>query len=136
MNTTEYLRSDNAKTMFEDKETYVLMSFREADTHAFRVKVDCQHLDWQVSSVAQICNALGQVFSAVEHLILGSFSNVKTLRVEDGLVEKPSDCLRLEDGELPLELLFDLQELKYLGGRATGETFTSFIDAHQNAGRL
>jgi hypothetical protein len=66
------------------------------------------------------------VFSAVEHLtlehevhsqpseehndvdriewrnLLRSFSNVKTLRVEDVLVEELSRCLRLEDGELPL----------------------------------
>jgi hypothetical protein len=36
----------------------------------FRVWVDCWHLEWQVSSAAQISNALSQVFSAVEHLTL------------------------------------------------------------------
>jgi hypothetical protein len=92
--------------------------------------------------VAQISNALNHVFSAVEHHTLGhevhsqpseehndvdraewrnilrSFSNVKTLRVEDGLVEELSRCLRLEDGELPLELLPELQELTYFDERA------------------
>jgi hypothetical protein len=41
----------------------------------------------------------------------------------------------LEDGELPLELLPELQELRYFGSRDTGDAFTSFIDARQNAGR-
>ena len=38
-----------------------------AEMHA----VFCWHLDWQVSSVAQISNSLGQMFSAVEYLTLG-----------------------------------------------------------------
>jgi hypothetical protein len=67
--------------------------------------------------------------------LLRSFSNVKILRVEDGLVEELSHCLRLEDGEIPLELLPELQELTYLGSRDTGDAFTSFIDARRNAGR-
>jgi hypothetical protein len=159
MNTTENLRFDNAVIMFKDKYIDVLMFLREADTYAFGVTVDCWHLDWQVSSVAQISNAFSRVFSAVEHLtleheahsqsseehndvdriewrnLLRSFSNVKILRVEDGLVEKLSHCLRLEDEELPLELLPELQELTYFGSRYTGDTFSSFIDARQNAGR-
>ena len=109
--------------------------------------------------MAQISNALSQVFSAVEDLTLEHdihslsseehndvdgmewrnlfrpFSNVKTLRVENGLVEELSDCQRLEDKELPLELLPELQELAYIGIRDTGDAFTPFIDAHQNAGR-
>ncbi|KAI0262378.1 hypothetical protein BGY98DRAFT_1192597 [Russula aff. rugulosa BPL654] len=67
--------------------------------------------------------------------LLRPFSNVKTLRVEDGLVEQLSHCLRLEDGELPLELLPELQELTYSGSGDTDNAFTSFIDARQNAGR-
>ncbi|KAF8493696.1 hypothetical protein F5888DRAFT_1908565 [Russula emetica] len=136
----------------------------EADSYTgryydFFVTIGCWHLDWQVSSVVQISNVLSQAFSAVEHLtfehevhsqsseehndvdriewreLLRSFSNVKTLRVEDGLVEELSRCLRLEDGELPLELLPELQELTYFGSGDTGDAFTSFIDARQNAGR-
>jgi hypothetical protein len=60
---------------------------------------------------------------------------VKTLRIPHGLVEELSRCLRLEDGELPLELLPGLQELTYSGSRDTGDSFTSFIDARRNAGR-
>jgi hypothetical protein len=67
--------------------------------------------------------------------LLRSFSNVKTLRVDDGLVKELSRTLRLDDGEHPLELLPELQELTYPGSGDTGDTFTSFIDARQNAGR-
>ena len=159
MNTTENLRFDNAVIMFKDKQIEVLTFFREAVTYAFGVTVDCCHPDWQVSSVAQISNALSQVFSTVENLtlehevhgqsseghddvdriewrkLLSSFGNVKMLRIEDGLVEDLCRCLQLEDGELPLELLPELQELTYFGSRDTGDSFTSFIDARQNAGR-
>jgi hypothetical protein len=159
MNTTENLRFDNAVIMFKDKEIDARISFREADTYGFGVAVECWHLDWQVPAVAQISNGLTQVLSAVEHLtlehelhsqsseeqndvdrmelrnLLRSFNNVKNLRVEDGLVEKLSDCLELEDGEDPLELLPELQVLRYSGIRNTGDAFTSFVDSRQKAGR-
>jgi hypothetical protein len=162
MNTTESLRFDNAVIMVKDKEINVGMFLHKADAYAFSVSMDCWQLDWQVSSVAQICHALSQVFSVVEHLtlrhevhsqsseehndvdriewrnLLRSFSNVKTLNIEEGLVEELSHCLRLEDGELPLDLLPELQELIYFGSRDTGDSdpFTSFIEVRENVGRL
>ncbi|KAI0271762.1 hypothetical protein BGY98DRAFT_1100250 [Russula aff. rugulosa BPL654] len=123
--------------------------------------VDRWNLDWHISSMAQIVDALGQVFSGVEHLILDHvkdgrsseevfdfevdrtewhkllrpFSNVKNLRVNHGLVEEFSRYLGLDDGELPPELLPELQELTYSGSSNPGDAFTPFIDARQNAGR-
>ena len=122
--------------------------------------VDFLHFKGHISSMAQIVDALGQVLSAIEHLILDHkedgrfseedfevevdrsdwhkllrpFSNVKYLRVDDGLVEEFSRYLRLDNGELPPELLPELQELTYSGGSNAGDAFTSFIDARQNAG--
>ncbi len=61
--------------------------------------------------------------------LLRSLSNVKTLTVEDGLVKKLACCLRLDDGELPLDLLPELQELTYSGTGDVGDAFTSFTDA-------
>ena len=162
MDTTENVRFDSATIVFGDKIVCMWMYIRETDLYAFGVTVDCWHLDWQVSSLAQICDALGHVLSVVEHLtlrhevhgqsseehnevdrsewrkLLRSLGNVKTLRVEDGLVEELSHSLRLEDEELSLELLPELQELTYSeSGTAVdaGNAFTSFIDARQNAGR-
>jgi hypothetical protein len=161
MGRTENLRFDRAEFHFSCERVYVKVNPHETNMPlaAFSINVDCWHLDWQVSSVAQIFNAFSQTFSAAEHLtlahqvhsrsseehnevertewlkLLRSFSNVKTLRVEDGLVTELSRCLRLEAGEHPLELLPELQELTYSGRVNADDVFASFIDARQNAGR-
>ena len=85
---------------------------RGPERYGFSIHIGSSALDWQVSSIAQISNALGQAFYTVEHLIfahdvlhdesseersnvdhtdwqklLRSFSDVKTLRSDDGLIE-------------------------------------------------
>jgi hypothetical protein len=60
---------------------------------------------------------------------------VKTLRIPDGLVRELSCCLQLDDGELPLELLLELQELTFPGSGAVDNAFTQFIDSRKNPGR-
>jgi hypothetical protein len=160
VDTTGNLRFKSAKFEFsEDNVDVKLYPHLEAKMCAFSFAVNCCHLDWQVSSAAQVFNALSPVFSAVEHLtfkhiehfrsseehnevdptewrkLLGSFRNVKTLHIATGLVQELSHCLQLDDGELPLGLLPDLQELTYSGSGDTGNTFTSFINARQDAGR-
>ena len=158
MNTTENLRFDSAKFWFSDDRVYMeVYPPGEAKMKVtFMLDVICQHLDWQVSAVAQISDSLGQAFSAVEYLalgheehsrsseehnevdrtewrkLLGSFRNVKTLWIDNGLVEQLTRCLELEDGELPLELLPELHELTYSG---TGGAFNSFVETRQNADR-
>jgi hypothetical protein len=160
MGRTENLRFDRAEFNFYSEQVYVGVKPPETNMpmDGFSIFVDCWHLDWQVASVAQIFNALSQLFSAVEHLtlahdvhsrsseehnevertewrkLLTSFSNVKTLHIDDGLVRELSRYLRLEDGEHPLELLPELQQLTY-SGSGKANAFTSFIDARQNAGR-
>jgi hypothetical protein len=161
MNTTENLRFDSVKFMLFSTVIYVeVYPPAQTEMYSLYISVGCQHLDWQVSSLAQICNSLRQMFSAVEHLtlerkvgwppeehsevdriewrnLLTSFSNVKmlTFRVQDRLVKELSRSLQLDDGELPLELLPRLQELRYSGSSHTGDSFASFVDARQNAGR-
>jgi hypothetical protein len=159
MRTTENLTFDRAKFEFSRDDVHVEVYPREETEYTLSAYVLCWHLDWQVSSVAQIFNSLGQIFSTVEHLtlehevhtrsseehnevdrtewrkLLGSFSNVKTLRVDNGLIKELSRSLRLDDGDDPLELLPELQELTYSGSGNAGDAFASFIDARQNAGR-
>ena len=163
MNTSENLRFDSVRVGFCREETYVDFYLREeAKTRPLCISVSCRHLDWQVSSMAQIFNSFSQIFSTVEHLalntlnhevhslsaeehnevdrtewrkLLGSISNAKTLHIDDRLVKELSRSLRLDDGEHPLELLPELQELSYSGSGDTGDAFTSFVDARQNAGR-
>jgi hypothetical protein len=158
MNTAENLTFDRASFNFYDKLVSVgVYPPGETKLYALSIVVKCQHLDWQVSSMAQIFNSLSQTFSAVENLalqhdlhrqsseehdevdrtewrkFLRSFRNVKTLRIRNGLVKDLSLCLGLEDGELPLELLPELQELTYYGSGDTRDAFASFIDARRNA---
>ena len=160
LGTAENLRFKTVEFWFSDKKVDVrVYPHEEADTYALIIIVDCCHLDWQVSSTAQIFNALSPVLSAVERLtfehevhsqsskehnevdttewrkLLSSFRNVKTLRIDEGLVEELSRCLELDDGGLPLELLSELQELTYFGRGDTGDAFTSFVEARQVVGR-
>ena len=158
---TENFKFDRAEFNFYSERVYVEVNPPETNmpVATFSIIIDSSHLDWQVSSVAQIFNSLSQIFTAVEHLtlmhttyslsseehnevdrsewrkLLRSFGNVKTLHVDDGLVGELSRCLQLDDGELPLELLPDLQELTYSGNDDAGGAFTPFIYTRQNAGR-
>ena len=60
---------------------------------------------------------------------------MKTLNVHDHLAKEASRCLELDNGEHPLELLPELQQLTYSGSSDTSDVFTSFIDTRQNVGR-
>ena len=156
MNTTKNLSFDSAKFEFSERQVYMeVYPCGETETYVLSITVDCQHLDWQVSSMAQISNSLSPMFSAVENLALkhrvhsrsseehnevdhtewykffSSFSSVRTLCVDDGLVEELSRCLRLHNEEF----LPELKELTYFRSRDNGDPFSSFIDACQNAGR-
>jgi hypothetical protein len=160
VDTTENLRFKTAKFKFSVMNVYMeLYPHEEAKMYALSFNVRCWHLDWQVSYVAQIFNALSPVLSAVEHLtlehrehrrsseehnevdctewrkLLNLFRNMKTLRIARGLVKELARCLELDDGELPLEVLPELQELTYSGSGDTSDAFTTFIDARQTAGR-
>jgi hypothetical protein len=160
MNTTENLRFDSASFRFSDERVSAVVHPQGVtERYALGIVVHSWHLDWQVSSMAQISNSLRQIFSAVERItlehdihvqsseehnevdrtewrkFLGPFSNVKTLRIADGLIKDISRCLELEDGDLPLELLPELEELAYSGIGDTGDAFTSFIKVRRDAGR-
>jgi hypothetical protein len=118
VNTIESFRFDSAKFEFFRTQVHIeVYPHEEAKTHAFSVITDCRHLDGQVSFVAQVFNVFGQVFFEVEHVtlehkvhglpseelkevdciewceLLKSFSNVKTPRLNDGLVVDLSRCL-------------------------------------------
>jgi hypothetical protein len=159
INTTENLRFDSSEIKFSEDEVHIRVYREEDETYALSISIFCWHLDWQVSFVAQIFNSRSQISPAVEHLtleheehsrsseehnqvdraewhkLLMSFNKVKTLRVEDGLVKELSRSLRPDDGELPPELLPELQELTYSRSDDTGDAFTPFIDTRQGAGR-
>jgi hypothetical protein len=158
MNTAKNLSFESAKFEFSNNRVSVGMNLREEEVHALSMAVYCLELSSQVTSLAQIFDSLSQKMFTVEHLtfehelhdedhdevevdrtewhtLLRSFGNVKTLCVDDGLVDELSRCLRLNDGEHPLDLLPELRELSYTGTDDVGGTFTSLLDARKNAGR-
>ena len=162
INTTESLRFDSALLNFTDEGVTVafpLCDSEESEIYAVGILVQYWRLDWQVSSMAQISNSLSSVFSAVEHLtlqhnidnsfseeydevdrrtewrkLLSSFKNVKTLRIDTGINKELSRCLELNGGELPLEMLPELQELTYSGSDNAADA-SSFVSACQKADR-
>ena len=159
MNTTENLRFDSSEVMFSGHDVHLRVYREEDKAYVLSISVFCWHLDWQVSFVAQFFNSRGQISPAVEnlslyhevhdqsseehneidraewHKLLMSFNNVKTLRIDGGLVKELSRSLRPDDEDLLLEILPELQELTYSASDDTGDTFTPFIDARQSAGR-
>jgi len=156
--TTENLRASSVRFLFHREAVTVLMHLSApAPRHTLSIDVGCDHLDWQVSSMAQIFNVLGPLFSAVVGLtldyrshtlssewhnqvdptqwrkLLGSFRNVETLRVHDGLVGELSRCLAL-DGEPPWEILPELKTLVCPMGSRDNETFATFVYDRDGAG--
>ena len=141
----------------------VVYSHGETKVPSLNIVVNCRHFFSQAFSMGQIFESLGQIFSEVDHLVLQHrvinessewrqevyvwvdrtqwrillrpFGNVKTLciRAQHGIDFGLSQCLKLEDGELPIGLLPNLHELEYYG-YDTGDAFTSFIDARRKAG--
>ena len=160
LSATNALKFDSAQFKFSKNLVYVGAYLRDgAEAHPLSITVYSKSLDMQVSSVAQIFNSLSQIFSTVEHMtleleglyeepyevdrakwrkLLKSFGQVKTLHVGIGLVEQLSRSLQPDDGENPLELLPELQELAYSGWCSgsddVGDAFASFLDSRQNAG--
>jgi hypothetical protein len=160
MTTAENFRFRRAKFLFyhEGVAVFVFPTVEANISSSFDVDVYCEHLDWQVSSVAQIFNVLSPLFSDVvdlaldyrEHTLssewhdpvdrtqwrdlLRAFRNVKTLRVHNGLVKDLSRCLQL-DGEPPLELLPELTELVCPAGSVNDKTFSAFIHEREVAGQ-
>jgi len=156
--TTENLRSSRIEFLFYHKGVAVFMyPSLSAPSPTLYLRVGCDHLDWQVSSMAQIFSDLSPLFSAVVDLtldhrshtlssewhnqtdrsqwrkLLGSFRNVQTLRVRGGLVGELSCCLAL-DGEPPLEILPELKILVCPMGSRDDKTFATLVHDREVAG--
>jgi hypothetical protein len=121
------------------------------------LQIRCQHLDWQVASAAQFFGTLSPVLSIVEQVtfsyeehnqsserhnnvdrrqwreFLRPFTNAKTIHVQDDLVSKIFRSLRSDDGEPPLELLPNLEEVGY-SGESDLRAYTPFLYERQVSG--
>jgi hypothetical protein len=70
--------------------------------------------------------------------LLGLFTNVRTIHVQDDLVGEFTHFLRLHDGEPPLEFLPNLEEFGYSGGLNVWDAhdLNRFVNARREAGHL
>jgi hypothetical protein len=122
------------------------------------LQIRCGPLDCQVVSTAPFFGSLSPVLRFVEQVafsyheryppskwpnnadrsqwreILRPFANVKTIHVKDGLINQIFRTLQSDDGEPPLELLPNLEEIGYSGGGDGRDTFTRFLDERQVSG--
>ena len=124
------------------------------------VNVNCETLDWQIDSAAQVCHALGNVLSAVEelsldldvdvmpsfweitldstvwHELLLPFTGVKKLYISFSLTLELSQALESVPGELVLELLPELRGLEVeLEIDYAKKVFSAFVEIRESAGR-
>ena len=154
----ENIRFNRVDFLFHHKTVAVFMDFSlSASIPTLDIHVDCEHLDWQVSSITQILKFLSPLFSTVVDLslgywshtpssdrhdqadhslwreLLGSFRDVQTLRVHDGLVGELSRCLT-SDGEPALEILPRLKKLVCPIGSDDENTFARFVHDRDVAG--
>jgi hypothetical protein len=122
------------------------------------LEVMCGRLDWQVASAAQLFGTLSPVLSVVEQVafsyerhvpflewhsnvdrrqwreLLMPFTNTKIICVQDDLIGKIFRSLPSDDGEPPLELLPNLEEVGYSGESDPLDAFTTFLDERQESG--
>jgi len=158
MTATENLRFSSVRFLFYHEAVAVFVTRVGTEIEDFFLQIWCRHLDWQVSSIAQIFNVLSPLLSAVAELnldyrehtlsseghnqadstqwreLLGSFRNVKTLRLHKGLVGELSRSLQL-DGESSLDLLPELNELVCSAGSVDDKTFSAFSHEREAAGK-
>jgi len=142
--TTENLRFRSATITFSSHGVSMDLSPREgASVYPFHMHVICKHHDWQVGCASQIFNAFSTVFSVVEltlkygdhpiasglsqdddytewRELLTSFSDLKTLRIDDELVQPLTRSRQLEYGNSTRELLPELRELPCIGFKDPG----------------
>ncbi|KAH9058940.1 hypothetical protein EDB83DRAFT_1013368 [Lactarius deliciosus] len=163
-NTTEGLKLPTAEVIFDRDAVAVVMDHRklQLDNRAssFSLRVMCNVFDRQVNCAAQICNALRPVLSSVEqltlvdglwmpvdwedsdvddamwHKLFRSFVGVKRLHICRVLLWEIAHALQWHDAGLDPGLLPNLLELAPdISTRNTDNSFTTFIDARQVAGR-
>jgi hypothetical protein len=154
------LRYSCARLRFDENSIGLWVYPREGTSiYALYMRVYCRGHDWQVSSAAQVCSVLSQVFSTVvdltllygEHAsssephseavhipwrgLLRSFNNARTLRLPNRVLAELSCSLQVRDGESPVDLLPELKELQYDASEDDPvDAFAAFIDARENAG--
>jgi hypothetical protein len=146
--------------LFFFKDDYLMVSARSPRYGLVAYSLDFglggRHPDSQITRIAQVFHMLRGLFSVVEHLylyrftssdwnievdrtrwreLLRTFGNVKTLHIQNRLIEQLSRSLQPGEGESPMDLLPELQKITYSASGSLDDAFAPFIEARQKAGR-
>jgi hypothetical protein len=150
-----------ARVIFNRDGASMEAGFNEQQTIGkLTLHVNCEPLDWQIDSSAQVCSALGRALSAVEeltldldvggmasdweksldstlwHELLLPFIGVKKLRIGSSLTLQLSQSLESVAGGLVLELLPELEELEVqLEMGQSKNAFSLFIETRESVTR-
>jgi hypothetical protein len=136
--TNDKFRFRSTEILFDKEFVSVIVDQHpeRAGSSPFRVQVNCQPLDWQAACAAQICHTLEPLLAQAEFLTLGfhkdgsapwwdeidvemwhgllrTFAGVKRLELTGDLVRDLFLSVQLDEGELPLDLLPELQEFVF-----------------------
>jgi len=158
---TEIIKEHNRATVaFHTRRTEVRFLRKEGTTiheGLFFLEIPCTPMDWQLSSLAQLCSLSLPPLYTLEHLnilsyrlhwqddiettqwleLLYPFTSVKHLFVSDGLVPLVAPALQELAGERVTELLPMLQNLSFKGlqqSKPVEEAIRQFIAARQLSG--
>ena len=164
INTTEELMLPIAKIIFENDAVSIVLDRGEQqgdETSIFSLEVVCHVFNWQVDCAAQICSALGTIFSGVKQLtldferqlepeewldgdarrtiwrsLLQPFTGARRLRILGRAIAwELSHASQSSEGWLDAGLLPSLKELAVtLDEEHEDIAFASFIEARQIAG--
>ena len=158
---TEGFKCLVARVIFNKYGASIEAGFNEQQTIGkLSLHVNCESLDWQIDSSAQVCSALGRALSAVEeltldldvigmvsdweksldstlwHELLLPFIGVKKLYIGPPLTLELSQSLESVAGGLVLELLPELEELEVqLEIGRSKNVFSLFIETRESVDR-
>jgi hypothetical protein len=133
---------------------FIKLAFSLTRQHSFLTfQISCRGVDWQISSVVQICNQLSFVLSPIEKLdidafesilpvnmddtqwleLFQSFTAVRTLRISDNMQSLVVSALRGLSGESATQMLPALEKLHIPGYQACKHDDWPFIIARQHS---
>jgi len=163
--TETFTALDQATVSFNDQYIGVKLLQQTGATFPgprLQLSISCRKLDWQLSSLAQVCNSAFPTLSTLEHLNLGHdiytqdllpgqddientqwlellhpFANVKNLRLSEKVVPCVAPALQELTGERATEVLPALQNLflhDFEASRPVEESIGRFVATRQLSG--
>ena len=158
---TEGFRCLVARVIFDqDGASIDAVLYEQRGIVKLNLQINCEQLDWQIDSAAQVCSALGDVLSAVQvftldldmagmpsdwentldntqwHELLLPFIGVKKLHIGFSLTNQLFQALESVTEGLVSELLPELQELEVpFEIDYTTNAVSTFMEARESIGR-